>query len=99
MYFKIHESRYGIMVAACDENISGKHLKFKKVDFFVNPRFYGDEYISRQALIALLSTTASSCNLVGKEAVECGVESGLIEKKNIVKIGKVPHAQGVVIFH
>ncbi|MBI2041244.1 MAG: DUF424 family protein [DPANN group archaeon] len=98
MYFKIHESKYGLMVAACDENLSGKHMKFKKIDFFVNPRFYGDEHIGKQALINLLRT-ASSCNLVGKEAVECGIESGLVEKQNIIKIGKVPHAQGVVIFH
>ena len=97
MYFKVHESRYGMMVAACDENLAGRHLKFKKLDFFVNPRFYGDEHITKQALVLMLRT-ASSCNLVGKEAVGCGIESGLVEKNNVLKIGKVPHAQGVIIY-
>ena len=96
IYFKTHESKYGIMIAACDVDISGKHLKFKKVDFFVNPRFYGEEKTSAEELTRLLRKS-TSCNLVGQQAVECGIKAGIITSDNILKIGKVPHAQGVVM--
>ncbi len=96
IYFKTHESKYGIMVAACDAELSGRHLKFKKIDFFVNPRFYGEEKVSQEELVRLLRKS-TSCNLVGQLAVECGIKAGLVEKENILKIGKVPHAQGVVM--
>ncbi len=96
IYFKTYESRYGVMVAACDAELSGKHLKFKKIDFFVNPRFYGEEKVSQEELVRLLRKS-TSCNLVGQQAVECGIKAGLITEDNILKIGKVPHAQGVVM--
>ncbi len=96
IYFKTHESKYGIMVAACDAELSGKHLKFRKIDFFVNPRFYGEEKTSVEELVRLLRKS-TSCNLVGPLAVECGIKAGLITEDNILKLGGVPHAQGVVM--
>mgnify|MGYP001560226400 FL=1 len=96
IYFKIHESKYGVMVAACDADLSGRHLKFRKIDFFVNPRFYGEEKTSVEELVRLLRKS-TSCNLVGQQAVECGIMAGVITKENVLKIGKGPHAQGVVM--
>ena len=84
------------MVAACDADVLGKHLKFNKIDFFVNPRFYQKDKTNKAGLLVILKR-AASCNLVGKDAVAAGVDSGLVEGKNVIKIGKVPHAQAVVI--
>jgi len=47
--------------------------------------------------VLVILKRAASCNLVGKDAVAAGVDSGLVEEKNVIKIGKVPHAQAVVI--
>ena len=52
----------------------------------------GDE----EKVISLLKEAASA-NLVGEEAVKCGVEVGLVDSKNIIRINEVPHAQAVVM--
>jgi len=96
MYYKTYESRYGVALAVCDKELSGKTLKFKKIDFFVNPRFYGNTEGNPKEILDLLKA-AVNINLVGKKAVACGLESGLISKENILMIGKVPHAQAVKI--
>lgn len=89
MFYKTYESRGGITLAVCDENICGKTLG---KNFFVNPRFYKDKKGSKKKIIKLLRISHSA-NLVGKEAVECGIEAGVVDSENIVKIEGIPHAQ------
>ena len=96
MYYKTYESKYGLAIAVCDEDICGKKLKFKDTDFFVNPRFYKDKQGSEEAVIPLLKE-AVNINLVGKESVECGKKAGVVEEKSIIMIGNIPHAQVVAI--
>ena len=96
IFYKIYERRNGILVAACDEDICGKTLKSGEIEFHVNPRFYKDKKASKEELIKLLRSTMS-VNLVGKDAVDCGVRAGLVSKDNIIKIKGVPHAQAVVM--
>jgi len=47
--------------------------------------------------VILAMKKAYIVNLVGEESVECGIEAGLISKGNIIRIGGVPHAQGLVL--
>ncbi len=96
MYFKIYESRYGIMVAVADEELIGKTLKHGEIEFFVNPRFYKGEQAGHDKIIAVLKG-AVNVNLIGKEAVQAGKDAGMIEDKNIIMIKDIPHAQAVVM--
>ena len=89
-------SKYGLSVAACDKELLGKRLKFKEIEFYVNPDFYKKEEGSKEELIQVLKN-AVTANLVGKEAVDCGIECGVIKKENILMIGDVPHAQAIVM--
>lgn len=99
MYFKIHKTKDGNILAAADDELLGKTLKHKGVDFFVNPRFYGEEKAAKEWLIPKMqSNEVISVNLLGKEAVQMGIEAGVISDAKIIKIGKVPHAQGFLIF-
>ncbi|HKZ50095.1 MAG TPA: DUF424 family protein [Candidatus Nanoarchaeia archaeon] len=99
MYYKLHKTKEGHVLAAADEDLMGKHLKFNDTDFFVNPRFYGDKKAAKEWLIKeMQSPGVISVNLIGKESVQMGIDAGIIDKSKIVKIGKVPHAQGFLIF-
>ncbi len=79
------------MLAVCDENILGKTLKDAGFEFFVDPRFYKEDAGNKKTIKQLLAQSVDA-NLIGKEAVECGLELGLIDEDNITKIGEVPHA-------
>jgi len=93
MYYKTHESLAGTLIAVADKELIGKTLKFKGIEFFVNPRFYKEEYITKGKLIPLLRN-ASSANLVGKKAIEAAKEAKIISDEHVIRITKdVPHAQ------
>lgn len=96
MYYKIYDREWGKLVAVCDQDVCDKTLKDEHIEFFVNPRFYRGEEGDEEKVISLLKGAASA-NLVGEEAVKCGVEAGLIDSKNIIKIKEVPHAQAIVM--
>lgn len=101
MYFKIHKHKDGNVLAVADEDLIGKHIKVKETDtdFFVNPRFYGEEKAAKEWLITKMqSNEIITVNLVGKESVAMGIEAGKIDKEHVKKIGKVPHAISVLIF-
>lgn len=89
-------SKYGLSVAACDKELCGKTLKFKDIEFHVNPAFYKKEEGTKEDIISILRE-AVNINLVGKESVDCGIECGVIKKENVLMIGDVPHAQAVAI--
>lgn len=93
MFYKTYESRAGITLAVCDEDICGKTLG---KDFFVNPRFYKGKKAGKKKIIELLRASHSA-NLVGKEAVEAGIEAGAVDKENVAEIGGVPHAQVLIM--
>lgn len=93
MFYKTYESRAGIVLAVCDENICGKTLG---KDFFVNPRFYKDKQANKKKIIELLRASYSA-NLVGKQAVAAGIEAGAVDKEAVTEIDGVPHAQVVLM--
>ncbi len=96
MYAKTHKSEYGLLVAACDDDINGKKFKHEKETFYVNPEFYGKKKISEKNLINLFSR-ASSANLIGKQVVNLGIELGLVDQEHITRIKNIPHAIVVVM--
>jgi len=96
MIYRTYASKYGLSIAVADKKLVGKKLKFKDTEFFVNPRFYGDKEANKEEIVQLIKDSVN-INLVGDEAVAAGKAAGMVEDKNIIMIGKVPHAQAVKI--
>jgi len=89
---KVYNISNEILVAACDAELVGKTLREGEIEFHISKEFYvdvlGDEEMLKKHL-----AKATIANLVGHKAVKCGIEMGLIDKENILKIEGVPHAQ------
>ena len=97
MYYKVHKSVGGTLIAVADKELIGKTLKFKETEFFINPRFYKDISITKKKLIPLLRA-ANSANLVGNKAIEAAKEAKIISDEHVIQITKdVPHAQAFSI--
>ena len=96
MYIKIHSSgaRAGNrqVIAVCDEDLLGKTLRDKGLEFKASESFYKGEKKTESEVITILKN-AMNINLVGKQAIEAGLKAGVITKENIKTIQGVPHAQ------
>lgn len=95
-YYKLHESKAGYLLAACDKSVCGKKLKNKGIEFYVNPRFYKSKEANKTQMIDLFKAS-SSANLVGKKIVQLAIDVGLVDEENITHIDGIPHAQMVVV--
>ncbi len=96
VYVKVHPTgqRYGhrFVIAVCDKNLIGKTLKQGKLQVHISDRFYKGDLRSDEEVIALLKD-AANVNLIGKHAVDLAAKAGIIDKKNVIKIRGIPHAQ------
>jgi hypothetical protein len=94
MYMKIHREGKAIVVALCDEDVIGK--VFTEGDVILDLKNYASFYKGEKvdedtASRALLSAT--SANIVGKRSVALAEKQGLIKRRDVKKIGGVPHVQ------
>lgn len=84
------------MIAICDCNVIGKKVCEGKLVLDVSKDFYQGERMTVEAAIDVLKT-ATVANFVGKDAIRCGIEAGLVHKDAVISIGGIPHAQFVQI--
>ncbi|HPC27541.1 MAG TPA: DUF424 family protein [Candidatus Methanomethylicus sp.] len=97
VFVKVWNVRGGeLMVAACDCGLIGKRLKEGKLALDVSEEFYGGDLMTREGAADVLRT-ATIANMVGAEAVKCGIEAGIVHEEGIMTIGGVPHAQFVCL--
>jgi len=82
------------MVASADADIVGESFEGDGVRVDVDAEFYGDEPTDRGDVVEALRG-ASIANLVGEEAVEAGVEAGVVDEDCVLRVDGVPHAQMV----
>jgi len=98
MQVKIHQA-YRKVVAVCDSDLLGKRLVEGKRLLDVKETFYSGELMDKEKAVELLKCEAaddSTFNLVGKEAIEAGIEAGIIEEKGIMKVQNIPFALGLL---
>lgn len=91
MYVKTHKTEKHFMVAACDKELIGQTLKNEKCEMTVNASFYRGEETTEEELADLLMY-ATTANLIGKKAVGCAVECGIVNPGSIIYFGEIPHA-------
>lgn len=96
VYLKVHSTgeragnRY--VIAVCDKDLIGKTIKNKKYKVKITERFYKGEEMTEAQVIGILKD-AGNVNVMGNKSVAIAFKSGVISEKNIIKIGKVKHAQ------
>jgi hypothetical protein len=97
LFMKIWKVRPGeTMVAVCDREVIGKKICEGKLILDVSKDFYGGELVSREAAEDVLKN-ATVANLVGKDAVRCGISAGLVHEDAVIYVCGVPHAQFVTM--
>ncbi len=92
IYMKVYTVYNEVLVAACDAELIGKTLREGEIEFHVSKEFYADVLGDEEMLKKHLAK-ATIANLVGHKAVKCGIEMGMIDEENILKIAGIPHAQ------
>jgi len=74
----------------------GKLVQEKNRQLDLRGEFYKGEARSDEE-IGDLMRNADGVNLVGEESVKLGLDEGIIEETQIVRIAGIPHAQAFVI--
>ena len=92
MYIKIHRSGDGFVVALCDEDLINKTFEDGDLQLKVTEIFYKGVEKSEEEVIEILKT-ARNINIVGEKSVKLALDNNIISKDNVIKIGKVLHAQ------
>lgn len=97
IYIKTHESENGSVVAMCDDTLIDKILEEGDVylDIKSYSSFYKGELVDAKRAKDIIEErdVVYSANLVGKESIKVGLDTGIIEKDNVLKVKKVPYAQ------
>lgn len=84
------------MVAVCDRDLIGRHLKNDVCEITVNASFYQGEEADEEIVTDLLYK-ATTANIIGKKSIECAVKCGLIDPNAIIYFEDVPHALYFII--
>ncbi len=96
MLVKIHKKNSRTIIAVCDKDLIGKLLEENGKQLDLRGEFYKGEEFEKEEIGDLIRN-ADGVNLVGKEAVELGLQEGVIEQENIITIQEIPHAQAILI--
>ena len=92
MYVKIHKYEHTEITAVCEKDLLGKRIQQGDAELAITESFYKGELKSKQEVIEILKK-ASNANLVGEEAVACGIAAKIITEDAAIMIGGIPHAQ------
>jgi len=84
---KLHRIENQKIIAICDKDLIGK-----KLEIDLKKSFFCDKEIDEKKAIELLFKSDIG-NLFGKKIIDLATRKGLIDSKNILLIGGVPHAQ------
>jgi hypothetical protein len=94
IHVKVYNA-YRKVVAVCDQGLIGKRFTegIKLLD--VKESFYNGEIMNREKALIIIKSEASddsTFNFVGKEAIDLGIDAGIIDKKRIMKMQGIPYA-------
>lgn len=86
------ETKEGLLVAVCDEDVLGETFEEDELSLTVTEEFYGTDAVDEGTAIESL-TQADVANIVGTRAVELAVEEGFVDETNVLEVGATLHAQ------
>jgi len=92
----IHKRDARTIIAVCDKELLGKTFTQGNKQLDLSSEFYkGEEKTTEET--GDLIRNADGVNLVGKDSVKLGIQEGVIDEENIVKIDGIPSAQATLI--
>lgn len=94
VYVRTIKTATEILVAACDADVVGRIFEENDLSLEVKKDFYCGDAMSLEECDPLLRE-ATILNLVGEKIVDKAVNLGLVNPKNVLKIGATVHAQMV----
>ncbi|MBW2972357.1 DUF424 family protein [Candidatus Woesearchaeota archaeon] len=95
MIVKVHSTPNGKLLAICDSDVLGKRFEEGNRQLNLSSRFYQGEEMEEEAVAKLLKA-GYVVNAVGKRSVALLIRLKLVDKKNVVEVAGVPHAQCVI---
>lgn len=91
MIVKAHFSYGRLVLAVCDKDVFNKRFVDRDLQLDLTSDFYKGEERTKEETIVLMKK-AYIVNAVGKQAVDCCIKAGIIDKDKIKKIKKIPYA-------
>ena len=98
MHIKIHQA-YRTIVAVCDSDIIGKTFEEDIKQIHIRENFFKGEEKNKEETVKIMKNMNkedATFNIVGKQAVECALEAGIIQEHGIIKIDNIPIALGLM---
>lgn len=83
-------------MTVCDDSLLGQKFEEQGKQLDLSGYFYNGESMSNVETGDLIRN-ADIVNLVGEESVKIGLEEGIIEESQIIRIKGVPHAQAIIL--
>ena len=83
------------ILAICDSDLVCKRFEEGNRQIDLNSGFYnGEEKSEKEA--ANMIKGAYLVNIVGEKSIKMAIDMGIVDKKNIIKIKGIPHAQAII---
>lgn len=97
MLIKKHKSREGrIILAMCDDSLIRKKFAEGELLIDLTGEFYNGENKSEDDAKKIIHE-ANAINAVGEKCVEFLLKLGLVDKKRVLKVAGVPHAEVAIL--
>lgn len=96
MLAKLHKKDNRTIVSVCDKELLGQLFEENGKQLDLRGDFYKGEERDVQE-IGDLMRNADGVNLVGEEAIALGLQEGVIDKEQVMKVKGIQHAQAALI--
>jgi len=94
---KVHHRNGRTIVAIADQELLNKKFEEDGKQLDLTGDFYKGELMTDANGIGDLLRNADTVNLVGKEAIQLGLDEDVIEEDQVITIDNIPHAQAALI--
>jgi hypothetical protein len=95
--YKMFREGEDVLLAICDADIVGKHFQEGELTIALAENFYSEKECKKPEAVKL-AKEATIINAVGNDIVNLLIDEKIVNRSNVLKIGKVLHAQVVSVW-
>ncbi|WP_458187757.1 DUF424 domain-containing protein [Haladaptatus sp. NG-WS-4] len=92
MILRERETKEGLLVAVCDDDVLGETFEAEDVSLTVTEEFYAGDEVDEGEVVDSLAR-ASVANIVGTDAVTLAIKEGFVDESNVLDLDSTRHAQ------
>ncbi len=96
MLVKLHKKESRTIISVCDKELLGQLFEENGKQLDLRGDFYKGEERDVQE-IGDLMRNADGINLVGDKSITLGIQEGVIDTEQVMKVKGIPHAQAALI--